>query len=404
MSLGRIRLKDINYPIIVFAIVLVVSIGVISTYMIVIGLIERTQQEFIAQARLISHAINKDKFNTFSATAEDAALPAYIELKQRLYEIRTSNDKMLFLYILGHDKATGNVFFFIDSQQSDSKDYAPPGLIYEEVEDNFRAAVISKKESFIGPVTDRWGSMVTAMVPLMQPGSDKVLGMLGMDIEVNNWYRGLVRACMLPVGLTFMVVILILLSVQLKLKTLELKKIADIDTLTGLFNRRRIFEQTKIELTRLSRYAECLSMVVVDIDNFKFINDKFGHLCGDLVLQEVARSLSQNIRKTDFVGRVGGEEFVVLLPNTSNADAARIAEKLRQAIDGLKVYQKEPDENEKPEAVSASFGVSSTQGPLSYSESVFEELYANADKALYESKSKGKNEVTVHVNDAGYSI
>jgi two-component system cell cycle response regulator len=135
-------------------------------------------------------------------------------------------------------------------------------------------------------------------------------------------------------------------------------------------------------LERCKRYQETLSVLMLDVDFFKQINDTYGHMTGDKVLTAVAAAIKQSIRTVDIAGRYGGEEFIVILPNIDIEGAAIVAERLRQAILEIRIEGSEIE-------ASASFGVSS------YAENDDTEFLVNrADLALYKSKRNGRNRVT----------
>lgn len=168
----------------------------------------------------------------------------------------------------------------------------------------------------------------------------------------------------------------------------EVCNVADRDSLTGAYNRRH-FEQTlNAEIARHERYGEDLSMLLLDIDHFKRINDSFGHLQGDEVLRAIVNVVSATIRQTDYCVRYGGEEFVVLLPHTSSRNAAWLAERLRKKIQKLTFGS-----GKNAFRVTASIGVAcmaigeSKEGAT---------LTGEADMALYQAKRDGRNKVVVH--------
>ena len=169
---------------------------------------------------------------------------------------------------------------------------------------------------------------------------------------------------------------------ELKEQQDALEHLATTDTLTGLPNRRRLEEACQIQMARVKRHGEKLSVVIIDVDKFKSVNDTYGHQVGDQVLQNVAMVLGETVRESDFVGRWGGEEFMVLCPATRLADAGTVAEKLRAAIaahDFPVVGQK-----------TASFGVAE----LAAGETL-EHAVERADTALYRAKENGRNRVEV---------
>ena len=167
----------------------------------------------------------------------------------------------------------------------------------------------------------------------------------------------------------------------------EVCHFADRDSLTGAFNR-RYFEQTlQAEVARHERYGDELSMLILDIDHFKNINDTFGHLKGDEVLRAVVGIITETVRQTDYCIRYGGEEFVVLLPHTSSRNAAWLAERLRKRIQKLSFRV-----GKDGFGITASIGVASIPVGERKEGSI---LTNEADQALYQAKNSGRNKVMV---------
>jgi len=172
----------------------------------------------------------------------------------------------------------------------------------------------------------------------------------------------------------------------------SLQKQANHDSLTGLYNRHYMSEILDKEFSRALRYQTDLSCLLLDLDYFKDVNDSFGHAFGDMVLREFADCLKQFARKSDIYFRYGGEEFMLLLPNTGIAGARNVAEKIRTACD-----KKRYEEGNNSTTVTVSIGIASVkQHQLLESK----EILALADKALYRSKAEGRNRVTVYMKDA----
>ena len=155
------------------------------------------------------------------------------------------------------------------------------------------------------------------------------------------------------------------------------------DVLTQLPNREAYNIHLAQEFERLQRYQRPLSLVVCDIDHFKSINDTYGHQAGDKVLRIIARSIASRLRKTDFIARIGGEEFVVLMPETDADQAYGVINKIREAIAKCPFHFKE-----KPVSITLSFGVTAFAG-----EDKPEAVFARSDKALYQAKEQGRNRV-----------
>jgi diguanylate cyclase (GGDEF)-like protein len=164
----------------------------------------------------------------------------------------------------------------------------------------------------------------------------------------------------------------------------ELERLARTDALTGLANRRRFFELAESELARAGRYGSPLSVLMIDIDHFKDVNDACGHATGDLVLRQLAETCRAVFRQVDTVGRVGGEEFAVLLPETPLTGAVEVADRLRSAVQATRV----PREDGEPIAITVSVGVATSAPGKSV-----DDLMSQSDTALYEAKRTGRNRV-----------
>lgn len=174
---------------------------------------------------------------------------------------------------------------------------------------------------------------------------------------------------------------------ELVLANKQLEQLSVTDHLTGLFNRRHFQERLPIELSRASRYRRPLSLLMIDIDHFKNINDTFGHAAGDEVLKEVSRRLVATVRLSDLVVRYGGEEIVILLTDASMEVAKAKAERLRLAVCGNNI-----DAGEASIPASVSIGVAVFPSPLV---TKGENLCDEADKAMYRAKNAGRNRVEV---------
>jgi two-component system cell cycle response regulator len=167
----------------------------------------------------------------------------------------------------------------------------------------------------------------------------------------------------------------------------RLEVLAHTDPLTQVLNRRALTARLASELDRARRYQSVLTLLMVDLDHFKTVNDTHGHLVGDDVLREVAAYLQSAIRSVDVVARYGGEEFVVVLPETPLAGAVTFAERIRAQV------EKQPFcETEGPLSITASVGVAVYPGE---GIETVEDLFARADDALYRAKAEGRNRVSV---------
>ena len=161
----------------------------------------------------------------------------------------------------------------------------------------------------------------------------------------------------------------------------DFARAAVMDPVSGLFNRRHFHERLEEELDRARRHNTTVALLMIDIDNFKGINDRFGHLAGDLVIRSVGDILKRSVRKFDLCTRFGGEEFAIVMPGSGAESSASVAERIRQRIETFR-----PTETELSDLrVTASIGMAVSEGASG------RELIARADQALYEAKEAGKN-------------
>jgi diguanylate cyclase (GGDEF)-like protein/PAS domain S-box-containing protein len=166
----------------------------------------------------------------------------------------------------------------------------------------------------------------------------------------------------------------------------ELRRLATTDPLTGAFNRRRFFQKARQEFLRHQRYNHCFAVLLMDLDRFKAINDTYGHPVGDAVLKAFVETCQSTFRVTDIFGRTGGEEFSAVLPETNQAGAALMAERLRERVMNRRITV---ETDSPPITISVSIGVTCLQeGDIA-----LESMIRRADKALYAAKKAGRNRV-----------
>jgi diguanylate cyclase (GGDEF)-like protein len=174
---------------------------------------------------------------------------------------------------------------------------------------------------------------------------------------------------------------------------------SQVDSKTGLLNAATWERRASAEVTRAVRTRTPLAVAMMDIDHFKLINDTYGHLAGDQIIKEIARTLSTLLRDYDVAGRFGGEEFSLLLPHTRAVDALRIAERVRASIAGLRVAAPGAAASERVHAT-VSIGVAALD---SGSERKLPDLVAAADAALYRAKAGGRDQVQMISTTRGLS-
>ncbi|HQP50300.1 MAG TPA: diguanylate cyclase [Spirochaetota bacterium] len=240
-------------------------------------------------------------------------------------------------------------------------------------------------KSIIGePVEDALGDF-NKLINTIHSGSDEQIEIMDNDKNNPRYFQTTISTIFthgkLPVGrvLTFLDI-----SQQTLLRK-KLENLAITDELTGLINRRYFTEAGENEISQAERHARPISLLMMDIDHFKTVNDTWGHAAGDLILQEVTAACASSLRGSDLFARWGGEEFTLLLPETDHKHAMLIAERLREKIAALKIAWEDTTIT-----VTASFGVNSiikTEGVS------LDEMIQKADRALYRAKAGGRNRV-----------
>lgn len=255
------------------------------------------------------------------------------------------------------------------------------------------SAVLSEKYSFITYKGSKFLVFtVTDMKSVMGEDIGKIVFVKNMDTYSSQ--IALIRDVSIALGLTLILLSFYLVrkifnyymhsvnnyQSQLEIKNRSLSKLSNIDHLTRIYNRRSIERALSKELSRSKRYSKPLSIIILDIDNFKKINDTYGHNAGDKVLKHMAKMISGMIRESDYFGRWGGEEFLLIATETSIKEASIIAEQIRLAIENYHFNE--------PEKVTCSIGIAQF-----YNHDSVTTLVAHADSALYLAKNKGKNRV-----------
>ena len=169
---------------------------------------------------------------------------------------------------------------------------------------------------------------------------------------------------------------------DLEVARVKLDVLATRDELTGVFNRRQFLVLAEREWARCRRYDMGAALVMLDVDHFKRVNDLHGHLAGDLMLREIARAAAETLRHADFLGRFGGEEFILFLPHTDTLGALDVAERIRERVAAIKLEWRGQQIN-----TTVSLGVAT----LGITHDTVGALIADADRALYTAKDAGRN-------------
>ena len=192
--------------------------------------------------------------------------------------------------------------------------------------------------------------------------------------------------------LTLGMVIILLICLSGLALTEKVASLIIREALTGLFNQVYIRQRLEEEIYRSKRYNHPLSLLMIDLDDFKALNDRFGHAAGDHLLRYFSQLILETIRPSDIAARYGGEEFLIILPETTREEAQAVAERLRKR---LSLYPFRIDSRKEDVKFTISVGISTFP---EYSQSA-DELITLADMALYQAKKEGKNKVAVYANN-----
>ncbi len=226
------------------------------------------------------------------------------------------------------------------------------------------------------------------VVPIFQ--KEKIVAILGVGNKQTDYNQQDVELVEFMCSLIWSIVSQKQLNEQVHQLNQKLEQLAMTDDLTGLANRRYFFARGNEEIQRTQRYETELSMIMLDIDHFKKINDNFGHETGDFALKSIAHILKTLTREVDLPSRLGGEEFAIILPNTDLIEAGFLAERLRKAIEQHQCCHQQPSVK-----LTASFGVAAFHPGMIK----MDELFRLSDSAMYQAKRQGRNQVVVHQNE-----
>lgn len=169
---------------------------------------QRLSEEAIGQALLVARSIDTKRLENLQGNSADLNSPDYIRIKEQLTQIRQAHKICRFLYLMGQ-KSDGTVFFFLDSKPPEAEDYAPPGLIYEEVSDEYLYTFDTGKQRTVGPINDRWGILITSLIPIYSQETNELIAVLGMDIDAKDWKKMIISQSLFPISLMILMLLII---------------------------------------------------------------------------------------------------------------------------------------------------------------------------------------------------
>jgi diguanylate cyclase (GGDEF)-like protein/PAS domain S-box-containing protein len=343
----------------------------------------------IQNARLftetIQHADHMTSLYRFALTITEGL--EMTKVLQTLYAQCQSIAVADIFYIGLYDQETGLISFPLFIEAGQIADVTARAL---NTTGGMTRYIIERRESlYVGDMLDPHQS---AGLPVMRVGGMPARSYLGIPLIVRDQVIGLISVQSYQPGaytdehlqLFETIAMLAALAIDNAGLFSETRRLSIVDPLTGVCNRRRFFEIAEQELDRARRYKHPLSLITLDADDFKKVNDNYGHLTGDRVLIELVRVCEKILRSSDTLGRFGGEEFLILLPETCWEDAMKTAERIRAAIALIRL----PESSDRL-SISASLGVAA----FIDSDRSVDDLIKRADDALYRAKNAGKNQV-----------
>ncbi|MCF8075346.1 MAG: response regulator [Desulfotignum sp.] len=189
----------------------VVAAGVFCAWLLAVRADHVMRENLLSQTRLVADAVNPDLFRSLTGTKTDLEAPEYQGIKEQLRALRTVFPECRFIYLMGRQSG-GTPFFYVDSEPAGSAEESPPGQIYEEMSMELRHAFDTKTALVEGPVTDSWGSWVSALVPITDPQTENLAAMLGMDIDARKWKQEVFTRSVLPAGLAMTALLVIVIA------------------------------------------------------------------------------------------------------------------------------------------------------------------------------------------------
>jgi diguanylate cyclase (GGDEF)-like protein/PAS domain S-box-containing protein len=184
---------------------------------------QQKRDNLLLQAKLISQMVDTNNVGSLNGTESDLTSTSYIYLKEQLSRTRQVNKEYRFLYLMGRGP-DGRFFFYVDSEPANSKDYSPPGQVYEDDVDGMRLVYDTGAGIIEGPSTDRWGTWVSALVPLTDPDTGRIIAVLGMDVDAKTWANEISISALLPVGLMLALLATVTLGIILMHSQVQLRK------------------------------------------------------------------------------------------------------------------------------------------------------------------------------------
>ena len=329
----------------------------------------------IASAVSVLIETDIEGFKEFSKSL-DMESDYYKTIQPKLNRIRYDNaGNIAYLYVEAR-VSDSIIMYLLDGQNESDPFFSPPGytdrITASEME-AYRTEKPSIPDEF---VTNDYGTLLTCYVPIHDPSTGEFLALAGVDVSIDQ-YHAVMQNQLLTIVLSIAMLIL-LLFLALVLSSGRMEKLIVRDNLTGVYNKSHFMRRLRQQMKQSKRSGKPVAVFMADLDHFKKVNDKYGHIFGDLVLKAVSSSILGVLRKTDCFARYGGEEFSAFLPGTEIEAAKEVVERARLAVENTKIYN---EEHQKHVEITVSIGIAQLEPYHSA-----QDILTLADKALYKAK------------------
>jgi len=369
---------------------LIGTVMVVSSFFLYQRIVETITAETNKQAKAVAFSVSKfiekdikeyDKLSSVQNNSEDNNDSDYYKtMSSLLGKIKTETGAK-FIYTekrLSEDE----VAYILDAEETGSKNYSPLGS-KDKISEIEKNAFTKTKGTLAGAVVDeKWGKLFSAFAPIWNIDTGEIAGLVGVDFSTVYVEKNIKRLrTPLIIGLLGAILLTGAL-IKMLLTLISMSRNLNTDYMTKLYNRRCY----DISIKKAIKDGHPFSLMVIDIDDFKVVNDSFGHIAGDNALKEIADLIKKSTRNEDLCFRYGGDEFAVILPNTTREQAELIGEKIQSATLSSKLSTEGPSEFK----VYLSFGVAQWKDVMSP-----QDLTELADKAMYSSKNISKKRTSV---------
>lgn len=361
---------------------------------------EEMRDNLITYTNTIEQSIDWKPFATTLNTNPNRIKPNDLaQLELQLKNACKANSECHFIYLLYQDN--NQVKFLLDASSQPPSEISQLGEVFVEASDELKHVMNTRRPYVEGPVTDHWGTWVSTRVPVTSTIHTPNFVMLSIDVAATDWNRLVLKKTIVPVITTLIFLgILIGFFYQNKVRdrlffeqlhsTSELNDLANNDALTGLPNRRLLEDRMTQALKSAKRTQHIVAVLFLDLDNFKPVNDSYGHAVGDELLKTVAGRLIRLLREEDTVARIGGDEFIILLP------------KLRVEQQAIVTAEKIVSELAMPfNILGHQLHIGASVGIVLYPRHDNDpyNLIKYADSAMYVAKRQGRNCYSVYTAD-----